>query len=131
MFGRRRHQALQGGANATGYHTEAIAVGDPDVPNRRRVGRLFAETNLGMQGHSGEVVGYDRGDPAHTLSADLGLVAPGAFIPDPITAQARLGIADQITLSKAPSYAEVPSVDAIASGDSYKQLQWARLGRRR
>lgn len=131
MFGRRRQQtATQAGRPASGYHTEAVVVGNPDVPSIGRVRRLFVENSLGMQGQSGEVVGYDRGDPANTLTADLAQVYPGEAVPNPVTAQARLGVADQIVLGT-PTYADVPATTAesIADGSSYRELLRRRIAR--
>lgn len=134
MFGRRRSSApTQAGRPATGYHTQTAVVGDTDAPANARVARLFFENNLGMQGHSGDVVGYDRGDPAHTLSADLALVHPGQYVRNPINANARLGLADQVLFSATPDYGEVASVDPAQITDpnngSYRQLLWQRLER--
>jgi hypothetical protein len=107
MFGRRRTAAAtQAGQPVTGYHSEIVLVGDTDLPNNARVSRLFAETVLGLQGHSGDVVGYDQGDPAHSLNADLGTKPHRS----PITANAQLGLADQITFGGA-EYADTPSAD--------------------
>ena len=127
MFGRasRRSPAPpeSGSPSELGYHTETILVADPDVPAMGRVRALFVDRALGLQGHSGEARGYDRGDPANSFSAVVETQA------NPIDARARVGIRDQIVLSPVPEYTDTPSFDTSVPESSYMASLWQRVGR--
>lgn len=127
MFGRSRRASTpagnaptQGGMPLGGVHAAVAVVADPDASNIARQQALFADRALGLQGHSGYVVGYDQGDPAHSYTGIVD-TAPA----NPIQAVAELGIADEIILNPNPGYTETPTSDSVAMSNYLQSKKYS------
>jgi hypothetical protein len=88
MFGRTRAQQPPTQALPVGVHAQAVAVADPDATNITRERSLRNQLGHSLQGQTGTIVGYDRGDPANSITA---VVRPLAI---PSAAMAHVGFSD-------------------------------------
>lgn len=124
MFRSRRRDVTPVAGGELGYHTEIAVVGDPDRPAIARQTMLFAEIGAGLRGYSGTVVGYDRGDPANSLTA----VMPQPATETPMQAAARVGhIADAAKMAPTPQFADQAALDPAL--DPYQAQLFYRITR--
>lgn len=100
-------------------HVEAAVVADPDTANIQRMRAINLNIGKGLQGYAGTVVGYDRGDPAVSLTT----VMPGGNMPTAALAQVGR-IADQ-----APPATIQDIAMSDPSLDPYQSLLWQRISR--
>lgn len=125
MFGRRARVAAppQTPPGNLGYHTEVALVGNPDVVNIDRQRALYYRVGLGLQGLAGTVIGYDRGDPAHSLTAVINNPER-----TPTNAYAAIGRpADALTMAPTPEFSDMASTNPQL--DPYNALLWNRIAR--
>jgi hypothetical protein len=101
-------------------HPQAILIADPDTPSITRERALRHQTGRQLQGHSGLVVDYDRGDPAHSIET---VMLPRHL---PSGAYARLGMADAQRLPTTEIY-DAATTDAELS--AYQASMLARIAR--
>lgn len=106
-----------------GFHRETIVVGNPDRPVLRRERALRQQIGHGLQGYSGQVRGYDRGDPAHSLTA---LVNAGPHPTAALAAIAPAKLRDAATLDPA-EYSDRALTNPDL--DPYMAALWNRLNR--
>lgn len=99
-----------------------IAVAAPDTLNQVRVRSLLHQVGVTLQGASGGVVGYDRGDPAHSVT---GYVNTAQQLPTTAYAHQRFRDEQRLT-DQAVSY-DLATTDARFN--AYKLNQLARISR--
>lgn len=76
--------------SAVAVGSAAVAVAAPDAQNIYRIRALQHELGMGMQGYTGTVYGYDRGDPANSATGPIDYAQPqptGAFAKQTFTTQ--------------------------------------------
>lgn len=126
MFGRKRAARdvpppVLSGATL-GYRQVIGLEAEPDVRNIQRDRGLRWQIGRTLQGDSGAVIDYDRGDPAHSLEA----VVPPRTTPTQAIAQVSR-IQDQAVIGGVPEISGVPMTDPNL--DPYAALQWWRAAR--
>lgn len=106
-----------------GFHRESILVADPDGPSSARVLGLQAFAARGMQGATGTVIGYDKGDAAHSLTG------PVNAAPSPTVAVANVSKpSDSVMLGPVAEYSDLASADPEQG--SYAEQLFSRIGRK-
>lgn len=105
-----------------GVQAVAVAVAAPDTPAITRERALRYQTGRQLQGVSGTVVGYDRGDPANSITTVIPSPADGM----PTHAYARLGMADGIILTQPQIYDNASNDEQLTA---YEQATLARIAR--
>jgi hypothetical protein len=100
MFGRGQQRSSAGGAPPvlTTVHAQPIMVADPDTFAIRRERAIRNVEGRGLQGNTGYVLDYDRGDPAHSFEQ----VLQGTSVP--ANPYANLGIAEAVILAQTEIY---------------------------
>lgn len=102
-------------------HAVAVPVADPDTASIRRERGLRNQLGRMMQGHAGDVVDYDRGDPEHSYTRVLSRTdAPAGLY-------ARVGIADAAILGPPTEIYDVASTDPELT--AYQASMLARITR--
>lgn len=129
MFGRPQRATPVAGPNPnargrvpSGYQPVTTLVAAPDVRAVARLRALQLRIGLGLQGHTGTPYGYDKGDPANSLTGPVdnpqGSVAIAqAAIQSPYANSARPGM----------NFSDQPLVDPDL--DPYNALLWHRMNR--
>lgn len=117
MFGRKGSRTQAGGLTV---HPQTVAVADLDHDGRAFEQAIRYQTGRQMQGMSGIVVGYDRGDPAHSEER----VMPLTTLPS--RAYAQLGMRDTQRLPQSEIY-DTGSTDAELT--AYQAAMLARIAR--
>lgn len=127
MFGRRRNNRTEPaqpphGSVQSGVHVQAAVVANPDYANIKRQRAIFLQTGKQLQGQSGTVVGYDRGDPENSFRT----VLQSASLPS--IAMAAIGRpADAIRMAPTPEVTDL--VMSNPDLDGYQALLWNRIAR--
>lgn len=131
MFGRAKAAVPVAGPNPagrvpSGYEADIILRARPDVAVIARQRALQLRYGLALQGHTGTPYGYDKGDPANSLTGPVPS-AGGAGGNAVMLAQA--GITAPYSNSQRPvqNYADRPLADP--SLDPYNSLLWYRMQR--
>lgn len=104
----------------TGYHAETILVANPDTRAIARLRVLNQRIGLGLQGHTGTPYGYDRGDPARSLTGPV--PTAGASI---TAAQARIVSPHANSVRPTMNYSDVPLTSPEL--DPYNALLFNRM----
>lgn len=107
-------------------HLEAVLVANPDTSALNRERALRLALGRPLQGGSGSVIDYDRGDPAHSFTG----YAPPGLAPRVNAAQAAIGRSPSQALATLPD-AEIYDL-ATNDGEltAYEQTMLARIARR-
>lgn len=124
MFNRggRRRERPSEGPKQLGVHTEVIVVGNPDTPVIQRLRALNHRIGLGLQGYSGQAMGYDQGDPANSME----YVIPTTT--SPTSAYAAIGRpADAVAMQTPSEITDIVMSDPDL--DPYQALLYNRIAR--
>lgn len=122
MFGRsRRAQQPPAQIQAVGVQAQAVAVASPDALNIVRERSLRNQLGHSLQGQTGTIVGYDRGDPAHSIT---GPVRAQAL---PSAAMARVGYSDAQRFTDPAQIYDLGTTDPTAN--AYQAALLARITR--
>jgi hypothetical protein len=129
MFRRRPDRAgpidgppKQTGRVPTGYQAQTTLIAAPDLRSIARLRALSLRIGMGLQGHTGTPYGYDKGDPANSLTGPVdnaqGSVARAqAAVTTPYANSFRPGM----------SFQDQPLADPEL--DPYNTLLWNRMNR--
>lgn len=104
-------------------YASPVAVAAPDELNQVRERSLRHQLGHGLQGGSGTIVGYDRGDPGHSVTG------PVQNVPSPTSAYARLSYRDEQRILEQPQVYDQASTDPEL--DAYQASLLSRIGRKR
>jgi hypothetical protein len=123
MFGRRRQQITArqdpAGHEVGGLVAVTTLEARPDTATLRRLAALNGSIGRGLAGGSGLAIGYDRGDPATTLTAAV------SGIPQPTDALAAIVGSKSLQALPTPEYADVAMTDP--SLDPFQVALWRRM----
>lgn len=101
-----------------GVYAAPVATAAPDTVNINRDRAIRRMIGRGLQGHSGTVIGYDRGDPANSITA---VMAP---MHSPTQAIAQVGAKDQILLAQPEIYDQASNDPDLSA---YEQNLFRRI----
>lgn len=123
MFGRtRRAVPPETRSDDFGYDRDVALVARADTISVNRNRALNYRIGVGLQGYSGTAVGYDRGDPANSLTTVL------VGTPSPTLALATIGrIADATAMAPPAEITDIVMSDPAL--DPYQALLWNRISR--
>lgn len=114
-----RHARIPSGGPVRVYPV-AVATAAPDEVNERRERALRRIIGRGLQGHSGTVIGYDRGDPENSITA---VMAP---VHNPTAAMARIGMRDGLLLDQAVVQDQATNDPELSAYESAMFMRIAR-----
>lgn len=124
MFGRTRHAAAAAAPGSAGRIQHVLVpVPEADTANINRYRGLVGQIGAGLQGGSGYVIGYDRGDPAHSLNA----VIPVATTPTAAIADVSRP-ADAALIAPTPQWQNMVSTGDPGQ-DAYQVALFQRIAR--
>lgn len=123
--GRRRPRATAPTPASSRMLAVPVAVAAVDTANIDRERALRQQIGHGLQGGAGTVVGYDRGDPTHTIT---GPIPTGRAQRNPTTAFAAMRYRDEQRTLPQSQANELGSTDPHTN--AYRDAKRARIGRR-
>ena len=103
-----------------GYTAQTVMVAAPDTPAINRVLALQGAIGAGLAGHSGLVVGHDRGAPERSFTGPIA-GAPGR------TTAAAMGAVRGLPSSIQLGQAEYADSGSIGPADPRAALLWDRM----
>lgn len=121
MFGTRRRDRPSERPADLAVVPDIGTIALPDVAAIGRQRALDHRLGAGLAGHAGTVIGYDRGDPAHSFER---VVDP---IRSPTAALARIGTpADATRMAPPPEVTDMASAFELGA---YQSTMWTRGSR--
>lgn len=125
MFGRRAARTRGGtpdDSNTLNVCREVALYAEPDRPSIARNNALTLQIGNQLAGGSGYIVGYDRGDPATSLTGAV------VITQQPTAAMAQVGrLADQAAFIPTSEFYDMSTTDP--SQDPYQSLLFQRIAR--
>lgn len=119
---RRAAPADEPPGDTFGYRRVVALEAVPDYATIHHSRALNYSIGLGLQGHTGQVIGYDRGDPATSLNA---VMPPQS---NPTLAMAHVGhLSDALSTAPPAEITDIVMTDPAL--DTYQEMLWNRITR--